>query len=76
MTDVERARSSIVDGWGIHVVPFRGTTYNLWGFDCVKLTVGRRTIRVGSDDAARLADFLTRRLAAEPNDSTRGAASS
>ena len=31
---------------------------NLWGFACVKLTLGRKVIRVGTDDAEGLAKFL------------------
>ena len=55
---VERDRTALVDGWGIHWVPGRGWTYNLWGFDCVKLDVNGKTIRVGSDDADKLVEFL------------------
>jgi hypothetical protein len=29
---VEAGRSSLIDGWGIHYFPGRGTIYNLWGF--------------------------------------------
>jgi hypothetical protein len=36
----------------------RGWTYNIWGFGCVKLTLGRKVIRVGTDDADELAKFL------------------
>jgi hypothetical protein len=60
----ERDRSSVVDGWGIHWVPERGWTYNLWGFDCVRLTLaGGRTIRIGSDDPEGLVRFLHRKFA-------------
>ena len=62
MTAVERGKTSLIDGWGIHWVPGRGWTYNLWGFDCVRLAVGERTIRVGSDDAANLAAFLKTKI--------------
>lgn len=58
ITAVEPGRSSIIDGWGIHYILWRGWTYNLWGFGCVKLTLGNRVIRVGSDDAENLAEFL------------------
>ena len=58
----ERSRSSILDGWGIHWLPGRGLTYNLWGFDCVRLVVRGRTIRIGSDDADTLAEFLNLRI--------------
>lgn len=58
ITAVEPARSSLIDGWGIHYVPGRGWTYNLWGFDCVELHLGKKVVRVGSDDVERLVDFL------------------
>ena len=43
---------------GIPFMPGRGWTYNIWGFACVKLTLGRKIIRVGADDADELAKFL------------------
>ena len=56
ITGVERGRTSIIDGWGVHYVPYRGWTWNIWGFDCVKVTLGRKVIRVGTDDAEGLED--------------------
>lgn len=47
-----------MDGWGIHYILGRGWTYNLWGFGCVKLTLGRKVVRVGSDDVENLVEFL------------------
>jgi hypothetical protein len=59
----EPDRTSVIDGWGIHWVPGRGWTYNLWGFDCVRLTLaGGKTIRVGTDDARSLAQFVQTRI--------------
>lgn len=56
-------RTSFVDGWGIHWVPGRGWTYNLWGWDCVKVTLKNgRSERLGTDDPAGLAEFLRRRI--------------
>ena len=62
-------RSSFIDGWGIHYVPRRGWTYNLWGFDCVELKVGEKRIRIGSDDVPNLVEFLNERIraSASPN---------
>lgn len=62
ITSVEPSRTSIIDGWGIHYIPGRGMTYNLWGFGCVKLTLGRKVIRIGSDDVDNLAAFLRRKI--------------
>ena len=64
ITDVRRCRSSLIDGWGIHYTPGRGWTYNLWGFECVVLTMGGKTIRIGTDDAEGLEAFLKRRCGA------------
>ena len=56
-------RTKWLDGWGIHWIPGRGMTYNIWGFDCVRLQVGKKTIRVGTDDPQNLCAFLQRQLA-------------
>ena len=58
ITSAEASRSTLIDGWGIHYIPGRGWTFNLWGWTCVRLRVNGRTIRVGSDDAENLARFL------------------
>jgi hypothetical protein len=62
ITSAEPDRTKIIDGWGIHYIPGRGWTYNLWGFGCVKLTLGRKVIRIGSDDVDKLAKFLQGKL--------------
>ena len=62
ITAVETGRTSIIDGWGIHYCPGRGWTYNLWGFACVKLTLGRKIIRVGTDDAEGLAKVIREKM--------------
>jgi len=61
ITDVEIGRTRIIDGWGIHYIPGRGWTYNIWGFDCVKLTLGRKIIRVGTDDADELVKVIRKK---------------
>ncbi len=63
--DVAVSRSRLIDGWGLHYVPWRGWTVNLWGFDCVEFRVrggGRR--RIGTDDPRGLAEHLRERAAA------------
>jgi hypothetical protein len=62
ISSVERSRSSILDGWGVHWLPGRGFTYNLWGFDCVRLVVRGKTIRIGTDDVDNLVDFVSSRV--------------
>jgi len=66
ITAVEPGRTSVIDGWGIHYLPGRGTTYNLWGFGCVNLSLGRKIIRIGSDDVDNLAEFLRGKIGASP----------
>jgi hypothetical protein len=58
ITGVEIGRTTILDGWGTHFMPGRCWTYNVWGFACVKLTLGRKIVRVGSDDAEGLAKVI------------------
>jgi len=60
---VEADRTSLLDGWGIHYVPGRGWTYNIWGFDCVKLTLDGTTVRIGTDDIESLVAFLQSKIA-------------
>lgn len=62
ITSVELGQSSWIDGWGIHWIPGRGYTYNLWGFACAKLEVRGRTVRIGTDDAENLIAFLKTKL--------------
>lgn len=61
MTEVSQAKSSWIDGWGIHYVPGRGWTYNLWGFDCVRVRLRHRRLQIGTDDPAGLVRHLTQK---------------
>lgn len=62
ITSVEAGRSSLVDGWGIHYVPTRGWTLNLFGFECVKIEKGQHVLRIGTDDSENLAAFLNKKI--------------
>lgn len=57
-------RTTILDGWGIHVSLRGGWVWNIWGRDCVELRLRRGILRVGTDDAANLAQFIRSRLPA------------
>ena len=64
--DIESAevgRTSWIDGWGLHWLPGRGTTINIWGLDCVVLRVKGRIVRVGTDDPEGLAEYVQQRIA-------------
>lgn len=63
VASAERSRTSVLDGWGIHLSPSGGWTWNLWGFDCVDVYFkSGRKLRIGTDDAAGLEAFLKRRV--------------
>ncbi len=56
---VEIGRTLFLDGWGIHYSVRGGWVWNLWGRDCVVVpfkTGG--VLRIGTDDAETLAQFL------------------
>ena len=59
---VEAGRTNVLDGWGIHWIPGRGWTWNIWGFDCVVIRLDRGTLRVGTDDPQGLVQFLRSRM--------------
>ncbi len=62
ITSVEKGKTTILDGWGIHMSFQGGWVWNIWGRDCVVLRLRNGILRVGTDDAEHLADFLTSRL--------------
>ena len=62
MTNVQSGHTNLIDGWGIHYVPCRGWTMNLWGFECVKIERGSSVIRLGTDDSENLVSMLQQRL--------------
>ena len=64
ITKVEQGQTSLIDGWGIHFIPFRGWTINLWGFECAKIWHSNRVIRIGTDDSENLIRFLRERMEA------------
>lgn len=66
ITSVERSRTTLAEGWGIHLSPGGGWVWNLWGFDCVDVYFeeGRR-LRIGTDDPEGLESFLKERVAQE-----------
>ncbi len=55
---VEIGRTTIMDGWGIHWSPRSGWVWSLSAGKCVVIRRRRGVIRVGTDDADRLAEFL------------------
>ena len=58
----EIGRTTVLDGWGIHMSPRGGWVWNLWGRDCVVLQHRKGILRVGTDDAGNLAAFLNQKI--------------
>jgi len=63
--EAKATRSRIIDGWGLHYIPGRGWTWNLWGFDCVDIRrADGQIFRIGSDDAEHLAKLIQSKMTA------------
>lgn len=62
ITSAEPSHTALIDGWGIHWVPRRGWTWNLWGTRCVRLTVHGQTVRLGTDDPENLAAIIRSKI--------------
>lgn len=62
ITGVDRACSSLLDGWGIHYIPWRGWTYNIWGFKCVRIRMAQGAVRVGTNDQDALVALLKKKI--------------
>ncbi|HWE04175.1 MAG TPA: hypothetical protein VG326_17345 [Tepidisphaeraceae bacterium] len=59
---VEVGRTTTLDGWGIHLSLKGGWVWNIWGRDCVMVRLKNGgVLRIGTDDAENLAQFLTKR---------------
>ncbi len=69
MASAEVGRTTLLHGWGIHGLPFVGVTWNVHGYDCVRVAFKRpqglfrfKRINIGSDDPEGLAAFLRRKM--------------
>ncbi len=62
--DVEIGRTTILDGWGVHISLRGGWVWNIWGRDCVLLRLQRgRKLWLGTDEPNELCHFLQGKLA-------------
>ncbi len=59
---VEVARTTLLDGFGIHLSMRGGWVWNIWGYDCVMIRRARTKLWLGSDDTEALAAFLRSRI--------------
>jgi hypothetical protein len=62
---VEVGKTTLLDGWGIHLSIRGGWVWNLWGRTCavVRFKNGG-TLRIGTDDAENLVEFLSSKVQA------------
>ncbi len=62
---VEPARTSLLDGWGIHLSLRGGWVWNLSGQECVLIRIHKKNrygkLWLGTDDVDRLVQFLQSR---------------
>jgi hypothetical protein len=59
---VEVGRTTVLDGWGIHLSLRGGWVWNIWGRDCVVVHLKTGILRIGTDDAENLAGFIHTRI--------------
>lgn len=64
MQRVEIGKTTVLDGWGIHMSLQGGWVWNIWGRDCV-VVHHSGIIRIGTDDAENLAEYLKTKIAAQ-----------
>ena len=62
IVSVETGRTTILDGWGIHMSLRGGWVWNIWGRDCVVLQLRKGILRVGTDEAEKLARFVENKI--------------
>ncbi len=62
ITDAAPDRTTIFDCCGVHWGPGRGWTFAVRGFRCVRLSLGRKTVRIGTDDVDGLLAHLRSRM--------------
>ena len=63
VASAEVGRTTLLDGWGIHMSPRGGWIWNIWGRECVVVHFkSGATFRIGTDDPQNLAEFLLSRV--------------
>lgn len=67
----QTGRTTLLEGWGIHLSPGGGWVWNLWGRDCVDLQLtGGRRLRVGTDDPEGLLRGVRSRIGGEDDEAS------
>lgn len=62
MTEARPGRSSFLEGWGIHLAKGGGWIWNIWGRDCVEITLRSGRLKLGTDDVDGLMAHLQQRI--------------
>ncbi len=58
----EPGKTDFLDGLGIHMSLKGGWVWNIWGRDCVVLTLRKGIFRLGTDQPQQLAQFIESRM--------------
>ena len=59
---IARERTSLLDGWGLRRCR-GGWLYNVWGFDCIKVQLDEKVVRIGTQRPEELLQFLEEQAA-------------
>lgn len=65
ITGFRTEKTTWLDGWGLHYGR-GGWLFNLWGFDCVRISTELRMLRLGTDDLNGLCELLEIRTGIAP----------
>lgn len=63
IVSVEAGRTTLLDGWGIHLSLRGGWVWNIWGWHCVVIRLRHRVFFLGTDDVERLMSHLQGKVA-------------
>lgn len=70
IANIEVGRTTILDGWGIHLSLRGGWVWNLWGRDCVVVRfLSGGVLWIGTDEAEKLAEFLAAKISGRGRES-------
>ena len=61
--NVVASQTALLYGWGIHLIPFKGWVWNIWGWDCVVIEFrSGRKLWLGTDEPTELCEFLKEKI--------------
>jgi hypothetical protein len=64
------AKTTFLDGWGMHFSIRGGWVWNIWGFNCVHLRYQGKQLWLGTDEPDKLLSWINSQLAQLKSDTT------